>query len=590
MKERRSQQGGPRAPRRGLIAAVVLAVALAAVVGVAGAAYAAGQAGPAAGAAMASAPSPTPTWTHPVPMVTTSTGTTVDVSQCYTCHSGKYGQWLLSSPYTGGPYGELKGHNVTLAEAYANVDHNTEEPLVNDCQHCMSPFSTRSFGGELAPSPWTSPVDIGSYVQPLDQTGPWNLVAPYAAAETGGAHPGFFLPADHVTYSPAPSGPLGGAFEGIGCRSCHDVANPTQVGEQLVPSLAWFNGDTFAYEPAASADPNQLCTKCHATDDSRSAPAGSVHDGLQCIDCHMKDFNGQNPTGHDHSFSAGLPADAFAQTSCAQVGCHAGGSHPQVTGLKTSFHDPGSCMANQATDDAGALVPGLEGLLYDSAARHNIHAVTCDTCHHPSAVKTAYTVVYSTKPNLAVSGKRIDKASIPQTATTGEVSLWARPKSGTAEEYALLAEAGSANSAAGSAFALKPAGPFKVNSHIFVTQGYLGVAGDQFPGLGRGVEATVWVKAAVKLSSSAARVRHGAKVTLTTAVAPSKKGKTVKLYASRNGGAWKLVKSLTLGASSSVKYAWKAPSAKGTYRLQARWGGDSANKANDSAEKSIKVY
>ena len=523
-------------------------------------------------------------------MVTTSTGTAVDVTQCYACHSGKYDQWLLSSPYTGGPYGELKGHNVTLAEAYTNVGHNTEEPLVNDCQHCMSPFSTRSFGGELTPSPWAGPVDIGSYVQPLDQIGPWSLVAPYAAADTGGAHPGFFLPADHVTYSPAPSDPLGGAFEGIGCRSCHDVSSPVQVGKMLLPRLAWFNGDTFAYEPVDPADPNQLCTKCHATDDSRSAPAGSVHAGLQCIDCHMKDYNGQNAGGHDHSFNAGLPADVFAQTSCAQARCHATGSHPQVTGLKTSFHAPGSYMANQATNDAGALVPGLEGLLYSSAARHNIHAVTCDTCHHPSAVKAAYTVKYRIKANLAVSGMRIDKASIPKTATTGVVSLWVRPKSGTPQEYALRAKAGSTNSVAGTAFALKPAGPFKVNSRIFVTQGYLGAAGDQFPGLGRGVVATVWVKAAVRLSSSATRVRHGRRVTLTASVKPNKHGQTVKLSASRNGGKWKLVKRLTLGVSSRARYAWKAPSAKGTYRLRVRWGGDASNKANKSAVRTIKVY
>jgi hypothetical protein len=319
-------------------------------------------------------------------------------------------------------------------------------------------------------------------------------------------------------------------------------------------------------------------------------PAASVHAGLQCIDCHMKDYNGQNADGHDHSFSAGLPADAFAQTSCAQVGCHATGSHPRVTSLDTSFHDPGSYMANQPTDEAGALVPGLDGLLYDPAARHNIHAVTCDTCHHPSAVKTAYTVVYSAKPNLAVSGKRIDKAAIPKTATTGQVSLWARPKAGTPQEYAVVAKAGSSGSAAGTAFALKPAGAFKVNSQIFVTQGYLGIAGDQFPGLGRGVAATVWVKAAIRLSSAAARVHHGGRVTLTTSVWPNKMGKTVKLYASRNGGAWKLVKSLTLGASSSVKFSWKAPSATGAYRIQARWGGDATNMANNSTAKGIRVY
>ena len=261
-----------------------------------------------------------------------------------------------------------------------------------------------------------------------------------------------------------------------------------------------------------------------------------------------------------------------------------------MTGLQTSFHAPGSYMANQPTDDAGVLAPGLEGLLYDPAARHNIHVVTCDTCHHPAAVKASYTVVYSAKPNLVVSGQRSDKKSIPKAATSGAVSLWARRKSGTPREYTLRARAGRASSAAGTAFALTPAGPFKVNSQIFVTQGYLGVAGGQFPGLGRGAQATVWVKAAVKLSSSAARVRHGGKVTLTTSVAPNKKGKTVKLYASRNGGARKLVKSLRLGASSRVKYAWKAPSARGTYRLHVRWGGDASNRANTSATKTIKVH
>ena len=142
MEEPRSLSSGSGLPGRGLKATVLLAVALVVAVGVAGAAYAAGPAGPAAGVATASALLPSPTWTHPVPTVTTSTGTAIDVTACYssTCHADKYSQWLLSSPYTDGPYGELKGHNVTLAEAYTNVGHNTEEPLVNDCQHCMSPF------------------------------------------------------------------------------------------------------------------------------------------------------------------------------------------------------------------------------------------------------------------------------------------------------------------------------------------------------------------------------------------------------------------------------------------------------------------
>ncbi len=515
------------------------------------------------------ASTPSPTFTHPTPMVTTAMGDTVDVTQCYLCHSNKYDQWNNSSPYSGGAYGELKGHNLTLADAYLNVDHNSSEPLVNDCQHCMSPFSTRVFGG-------TTTVDIGAYVQPTDTTGPWNLAPPYDAAQSGGAHPGYFLPKDHVSS-------VGGAFEGVSCRVCHDTTNLVQKGADLLPSSAWFNGDTWAYEAVPQNDTNQLCQKCHATDDSRTPPAGSVHAGLQCIDCHMNNYLGQNGD-FNHTFSAGLPTDAFSQTACAQIGCHANGVHPMVTTLETSFLKAEVYPANQPTDDSGALVTSVDGLLYAPLARHNIHAVTCDTCHQPSGVKTSYTVTYGS--GLTVTGYRIDKTTIPQSATTGIVSMWWRPMASTDVFTQVGQGVGTVSSAPKTAFAFPSWKPTE-NARVYITQGALT---DGFPGMGRGPLAQVWVRAKVTLTLSKTLVHPRTVVTLTGKCLPGKAGKVVTIQRSRNGTTWTTWKAVTLGSTSAYSAKWTAAATKGHYYFRTHFAGDSTNLAGTSPKRLVTVY
>jgi hypothetical protein len=529
-----------------------------------------------AGAFPASTPSPT--FTHPTPLVTTALGVTVDVTACYGCHSDKYTQWQGSSPYSGGGYGELRGHNVNLAEAYTNADHNGSELLVNDCQHCMSPFSTRVFGGAATPA-----VDIGAYVQPIDLAGPWNLAPPYDTAQTTGTHAGYFLPADNVTYSPAPGDPVGGAFEGISCRVCHDTGTLVQKGAALVPSPAWFNGDTWAYEAIPANDSNQLCQKCHATDDSRTPPAGSVHAGLQCIDCHMNNYLGQNGD-FNHTFSAGVPADAFSQTSCAQIGCHANGVHPLVTNLDTSFKTPEIHGANQPTDDLGALVPSVDGLLYDKAARGNIHAVTCDTCHQPSGVKASYFVTYGSK--LTIKGSRIDKTTIPQSATTGIVSMWWRPK-GSTDVFTWVADAGLAGSAPKTAFTFPGWKPIH-NAKVYITQG-LQAASHGFPGMGRGPLATVSVRAKVTLALSKAMVHPRTSVTLSGVCLPVAAGAKVAIQISRDGHTWKLWHNATLKSGSHYSATF-IPSAKGRYFFRTHFAGNNTNAAGTSPKRLVTVY
>jgi hypothetical protein len=490
-----------------------------------------------------------------------------DVLQCFSCHADKYSQWQASSPYSGGVYGTLQGHNVNAAGALLNVGHNSEELLVNDCQHCMSPFSTHTFDGN-------TPTGIDTIVTPISRVGPWSLVSPYAETlSVSGPKQGFYYPGDH------PTDTTHGSYEGISCRVCHDVTHldPTTG----MPTLAWFNGDTWSYEAVGASTPNDLCTKCHNSDDSRSMPAASVHAGLSCIDCHMKAVAATTSGHFDHSLNAGHPGDALAQTSCGQTGCHdtpnpAG--HPDVLGLDTSFKDPGRYAAD----------PTMLSLSPD--VQHNIHFITCDTCHQPVGVKSAYSVVYKAGGvAVTIAGTRTAK-DLPAQNDSGAVGVYAWPQGldpATDSGGDYLKTVGSAADAAGSAFTFDT--PMLTwNTTMFVTQAVLD--GDHtFPGIGRGVVTTVWVKVAATLTVSKTSVKPGTKVTLTGTVAPDKTGAKVVIQVSRNGKSWKTWKKVTLGAGSVAKATWTAPKIKGVYYFRLSYANDDQNKGNVSASKKVTV-
>jgi hypothetical protein len=185
---------------------------------------------------------------------------------CATCHAPDFGRWRLTT------------HAASAAAVLTNTEHNTNELLVNECVACHAPFQAVKHG-------------VGSFVQPLDQTGPWAVNADSARL-----------------------------WEGIKCAVCHDPAStaPNQ--------LAFFDPTKEAYVPVGST--TELCEKCHqaGTDDSRDL-AGSVHEGLQCTDCHFV-------AGSEHSLD---PTEACAR-------CHPAvrPDHPDVTKLPTTYYIPGS--------------------------------------------------------------------------------------------------------------------------------------------------------------------------------------------------------------------------------------------------------
>ena len=514
------------------------------------------------------------------------TGT--DVTQCWTCHGTEFSQWQASTPYTLPAYGALKGHNVTMTQSLTDADHNSGEQLINDCIDCHTPFSARHQDG-------TTPTLISELVTPVDEVGSpagtWTLTAPYATAVAASNPVGFWLPAA----TPAPAATQA-AWEGISCRVCHDVSKlDPKTG---LPTLAFFNpgpavnatASPYAYTTVpllASGQPDVtwLCNQCHQpnSDDTRQPLSASVHAGLSCIDCHGADPNGK--AGFNHNLDAGQKGAPISQTSCKL--CHSGkhavnAGHPDVTKLATSLMDHAAYGADPAGD-----------LQVNAAKWHNVHFITCDTCHQATLSAKKYTLVYGSA--LTIRGAR-NKHSLPKAADNGAVKLWTIPvmtDSGPAGGRLLKS---TASGAPGTAFVLKGYRP-AANSKLFVTQALpltpdtaTSVITVKFPGLGRGVTVTVVVKVRATMKTSVSRIHHGRSLTLSAALAPNKAGKSVIVQRSRTGRTWSTLKSLELGSASSAKLRWKAPSAKGKYYFRVLYKGDAANAGNHSTVKTVVVY
>ncbi len=506
-----------------------------------------------------------------------------DVTRCWSCHSGQFTDWKASTIYTLPAYGELKGHNVTMTQTLTDAGHNTDELLTNDCISCHSPFSARHMDGATA-------TNISELVTPVDQTGDpagvWSLTTPYATAVAASSPVGFWLPA--ATPSPAATQ---AAWEGISCRECHDVTNLNPTTGK--PTLSYFDPATYTYSavptitPSPSGSPYPdvvwLCDKCHQPngDDSRNALTPSVHAGLSCIDCHGADPSGA--AGFNHNLDAGQKGDAIAATSCAK--CHSGANavnpgHPDVTTLNTSLTDHAKFAADPASD-----------LQFNANKWQNIHYITCDTCHRPTLSAKTYTIAYG--GSATIKGHRVGHA-LPAAADTGAVTAYTAAR-GTTDFNAVSPS--SVSGGPGTAFTMSVKPLANANTTVFLTQAIplvidpnTLVQSSTFPGLGRGVQTTVFVKVKATLKTSAARVRHGKSITLTATILPDKTGKKVTFQKSTNGRTWTNLKTKVLAAGSTVKLAWRAPTKKGKYFFRVKYAGDSANAANTSAKKTVTVF
>lgn len=182
-------------------------------------------------------------------------------ANCTQCHTREHQRWKTTL------------HAADPAAVLLNQDHNKEELLTDECLQCHAPFQAGKY-------------HIGDFVQPVNQRGPWHVVAKNASA-----------------------------WQAIKCEVCHDPISTTPR------MLAFYDATKQAYVPVKNS--TALCEQCHqpGTDDSRNLK-GSVHEGLQCATCH---------------FQKGSEMSLDARKACGQCHPKVSPKHPDVTRLDTTF-------------------------------------------------------------------------------------------------------------------------------------------------------------------------------------------------------------------------------------------------------------
>lgn len=209
---------------------------------------------------------PTQVEIHPTSFFITSTPVStsdphIAGANCEGCHIVEHKRWATTL------------HSAHAQAVLTNEQHNKTELLSDECLFCHAPFQAGEY-------------NVSSFVQPIDQVGPWELNIENAVK-----------------------------WEAIKCETCH---NPTSRAPK---KLAFFDAMEGDYVPVK--DTTELCEKCHkaGTDDSRTLK-GSVHEGLQCGSCHLQ---------------KGAEMNLDPTLACTQCHPKANPKHPDVTTLDTTL-------------------------------------------------------------------------------------------------------------------------------------------------------------------------------------------------------------------------------------------------------------
>jgi hypothetical protein len=255
---------------------------------------------------------------------------TVAGTACSSCHADIAAEWSSSADL----------HAASATDVLLNVDHDTNELLVDECLQCHTMFQR--------------PLGIATFVTPIDQVGPWSLLPGASAWQATKCE---------VCHDPASSKPAKIAKYGAILDRAFDASYvdlSAAATQQAYPDLTWLVAPyqyvlgaagyvQTAIVPGANGavglEANKLCSSCHDPDDQGGDPnvvIGTIdygpqggdsraymtasHGGLTCIDCH--------PT---HDFT---PVDPDTKRACGTSGCHDVSRVGTVPGVVHTNHLP----------------------------------------------------------------------------------------------------------------------------------------------------------------------------------------------------------------------------------------------------------
>jgi hypothetical protein len=253
-------------------------------------------------------------------------------AKCQSCHQHEYAAWHA------GP------HSATYARIFTETAHNAKRRLADDCLRCHG----MHFNGS-----------IRDLIQPMNATGPWNLV--------------------RTSLADQPTMP---------CMACHHMhrEGPTQskpaqrISATTAPvpaTLAFFDRREQMHFGAAqlaipalfdhgrpvkiSPDQRQaICYQCHAP---RQPDTGTL--------AAANHWGPQIGSGDDRT-----PAGVHEGISC--VACHNGHSENAAASCKTCHPQMSHC---------GIDVEKMDTTFASATSTHSIHWVRCTDCHQHGVPK-----------------------------------------------------------------------------------------------------------------------------------------------------------------------------------------------------------
>lgn len=239
---------------------------------------------------------------------------------CSQCHGPEAAAW--KSP--------LDLHSADATAVLTNTDHNSAELLTDSCIKCHSAFQY--------------PYGVASMVTPIDQTGPWSLLAgasTWQATKCEVCH-------DANSTAPDKLAKYGAWLDGDFQRSYIALASALPTASVHVFAGASYGSADYADQTTVTTQATRLCDSCHDPDDQGGDPSfvkgakdygpqggdsrayvTAHHAGFACIDCHP-----------DHTFRP--IEDPRTVAACNGTGCHTAAG-PLVIGSVT---DPGVVHIN----------------------------------------------------------------------------------------------------------------------------------------------------------------------------------------------------------------------------------------------------